>query len=302
MYSTLVVRNGFLLAEGYFNGAAVDQARYVASVTKSFLSAMMGIAVHEGFIADMSQKMMSFFPEYDQGNVEPAKFDITLRHLLQMRAGYWHDSNDARWQAWVNSPDWIEYMIRLPLENPPDLAWNYSSGSAHLLSAILTKTTGMKAEDFARQYLFAPLAIELPRWDRDPQGYNYGGWGMYLSPRAMARFGLLYLNRGRYEGQQLIPAAWVDETTTPRSIVTWPSGLIRNLQYASLWWTGQTAVNGQYSLFMAQGHGGQNIVVIPGLNMVVVTTTNPDLSFEDSWTQSVKIFNFIVLDILSAVQ
>jgi len=117
----------------------------------------------------------------------------------------------------------------------------------------------------------------------------------------MARFGLLYLNKGNYGGRQVVPSSWVEETTKPLSSVSLASAVIERFQYASHWWTGQTRGHGQHPLFMAHGHGGQNIVVVPALNAVVVTTTNPDLSFEDSWTQSVRTFDFIVLDILSAV-
>jgi CubicO group peptidase (beta-lactamase class C family) len=298
MYSLLVVRNGLLLAENYFNGATAGQAKYIASATKSFLSALIGIALREELLSNINQTMMTFFPEYDTGNIEAAKFNITIKQLLQMRAGYWHDSEDNRWQAWVSSPDWVEYMINLPLENSPDTAWNYSSGSSHLLCAILTKVSGKSAEDFARQYLFEPLEIDLAHWGQDPQGINYGGFDMHITPRDMARFGLLYLNGGNYKGQQIVPGPWIEESTAAYSDVHWEYGVIRVPQYGYHWWVGKT---GEERIFFATGHGGQNIVVIPDLNMVVVTTTNPNLSFTASWTQSLRVFALIVNDVLKAV-
>lgn len=290
LYSALVVRNGFLVAEKYFNGSGPNRTVYVASVTKSYLSALIGIAIEMGYIENLDRKMMSFFPEYDSPGLEPAKHDITLRHLLRMRAGYWFDSQDDRWEAWVNSPDWIAYMINLPLENPPGTQWNYSSGSTHILSAVLTKSTGMSAEDFARETLFEPMDTELGYWEKDPQGYNYGGWAMYITARDMARFGLLYLNQGNHRGRQIVPEAWVRESTVGYSEVPWTFGRIDEPRYGYLWWSG--IMEGQ-PLFFAQGHGGQNIMVFPGLETVVVTTTNPDLGFGASWTQSLKTFYFI---------
>jgi CubicO group peptidase (beta-lactamase class C family) len=299
LYSIIVVRNGFLVAEKYYNGASVDQAKYVASVTKSYLSALIGIALDKGIIQSLDQKMISFFPEYDSIDIEPAKYEITLRQLLQMRAGYWHDSETSRWLAWVNSPDWIEYMINLPLENPPGIQWNYSTGSSHILSAILTKTSGMSGEDFARHYLFEPLDTELVNWGEDQQGYNYGGFDMHITPRDMARFGLLFLNKGQYKGQQIVPEDWIWKSTSAYSDVSWFFGVIQNPQYGYHWWIGKME---GHDIFFAQGHGGQNIIVFPGLEMVVVTATNPDLGFEDSWLQSIAIFHFIAKDILVAVK
>ena len=298
LYSALVVRHGFLVAERYFNGSGPHHTEYVASVTKSYLSALIGIAVEQGHIESINRKMMSYFPEYESASLEPDKYDITLRHLLRMRAGYWFDSQDDRWAAWVNSPDWIAYMINLPLENPPGTLWNYSSGSTHILSAVLTKSTGMRAEDFARQYLFGPLDTKLGYWNQDPHGYNYGGWAMYITARDMARFGLLYLNGGNYQGRQIVPEQWVRESTHGYSEVDWTFGRIEEPRYGCLWWSG---IMEGHPLFFAQGHGGQNIMVFPGLDMVVVTTTNPDLGFGASWTQSLKTFFFIAVYILPAV-
>jgi CubicO group peptidase (beta-lactamase class C family) len=299
MRSVLVVRNGYLVAERYFHSATIDGAVYVASVTKSFLSALVGIALKEGYIKSVDQPMMDYFPEYKAGTVDQAKYEITIRQLLQMRAGYWHDSQDERWQAWVNSPNWVDYMIHLGLENPPGTQWNYSSGSAHLLAAILTRATNRSCAEFAREHLFEPLGMVLARWGTDPQGINRGGWDIHIKPRCMARFGLLYLNDGQYKGNQVVPQDWVALTTTPRSTVPWPSGALQSLQYCMHWWAGYMRTN---RIFMAQGHGGQNIVVIPALNMVVVTTADYNMGFGDSWTQSIATFNLIIQDILAAVR
>lgn len=298
MYSVIVVRNGFLVAEAYFHGAAVDEAKYIASVTKSYMSALIGVAVYEGFIRSLDEPMVSFFPEYDSPDVEDAKRRITLRQLLEMRAGYWHDSEDSRWYAWVNSGDLVGYMMQLPLENLPGTQWNYSSGSIHLLSAILTKASGMPAEDFARRYLFEPTGTTLAQWGRDRQSYNLGGWDMYVTPRDLARFGQLYLDDGYYAGEQIVPAEWVRESTAPRSRVSWPSGALHGLQYASGWWVG--SMRG-HDVFMAQGHGGQGVVVVPDLQMVVVTTTNPNLGFAAAWDRSVETFGLIGNGVLAAV-
>ena len=298
IYSTLIIRNGYLVAEKYFNGAGVHQAKYIASATKSYLSALIGIAKDKGYIKDLNQKMMSFFPEYASENIEPDKYEITIKHLLQMRAGYWHDSTDDRWWAWINSPDWIKYMIDLPLENPPDKAWNYSTGSSQILSGILTKSTGKTGVDFAVKYLFDPINSGLASWAKDPQGYNQGGFNMYITPRDMARLGLLYLNNGEFNSTQIVSQNWVMESTKPYSRVKWEFGPIINASYGYHWWTGE--IKG-YPIFFATGHGGQNIMIFRDLNMVVVTTTNADIGFADSWHQSLATFYFIANHILPAI-
>lgn len=298
MYSTLIIRNGYLVAEKYFNGANVYQARDIASATKSYLSALIGIAIDKGFIKNLDHIMMAFFPEYDSINIEQEKYEITIKHLLQMRAGYWHDSQDDRWWPWVNSPDWIMYMIDLPLENPPDTTWNYSTGSSQILSGVLTKATGMTGVDFAVQYLFDPINSGLVSWAKDPQGYNQGGSNMYITARDMARFGLLYLNNGKFNDHQIVSANWVTESSKSYSRVYWEFGPIINASYGYHWWVGEMK---GYPIFFATGHGGQNIMIFRDLNMVVVTTTDPDLGFTDSWSQSIVTFNFIANYILPSV-
>ncbi len=298
MYSVLIIKDDYIIAEKYFNGAGIYQAKYIASATKSYLSALIGIAIDKGYIINVEEKMMSFFPEYDSYTVEVEKYEITIKHLLQMTAGYWADSTDERWWTWINSPDWIKYMIDLPLESSPGAKWTYSTGSSQILSGILTKATGMSGTDFAIKYLLDPINSDLVRWDKDPQGYNHGGFNMYHTPRDMARLGLLYLHKGRFNGKQIVSENWIRESTKPLNRVSWSFGPIIKASYGYHWWSGEIR---DYSCIFATGHGGQNIMIFKDLNMVVVTTTNSGLGWAAGWTQSVISFYYIANYIIPSI-
>ena len=299
VYSLLVVRNGYLIVEAYFNGAERRFAGRIHSATKSFISALIGIALDHGFIQSLDQKFVEFFPEYEY--LSPyfeEKSNITLRHLLSMQAGFPDDASDAFIEQLGRSNNWIEFAFLYPLIAEPGERWAYSSLSSHLLSAVITKATRMSTLEFARAYLFTPLDIIVPFWAQDPQGYYIGGGELCLTPRDMARFGYLYLNNGTIDDQQIIPTEWIDLTTQGYSNCPWPSGEFKNLLYAYHWWIAR--FNG-CDFFMAQGKAGQNIIVIPDLDMVVVMTTKADMGVRESWTQSVATFDFIAEFVISAV-
>jgi CubicO group peptidase (beta-lactamase class C family) len=282
-YSLLVVRNGRLIAERYFHGHAATDATYLASATKSFLSALVGQALELGYLQSLDQRMMDFFPEYAGPSLDPRKYDITLRHLLQMRAGYPYDSTDSRWRSWMRAPDRVGFAVELDLEADPGSTWAYSSASTHILSAILVKATGMDTDEFARRHLFEPLGIALGHWGRDPQGIPWGGWDMYVAPRDLARFGSLYLDKGAMDGAQILPESWIRKSKKRRSDTGWDWGVLENSGYGMLWWLGELI---GYEVYYAQGHGGQNILNVPKLDLVIVTTCFADNSFAEGWYQS----------------
>ncbi|MFH1196474.1 MAG: serine hydrolase [bacterium] len=298
LYSILIIKNGYLIAERYFNGAKYNHAKYTASVTKSFISALTGIAIEKGYFS-LDSKMLDFFPEYITSGMDSKKFEITIRHLITMRAGYPYDSVDELWRAWVTSSNWVKYAIQQPLVKNPGQVWDYSSASSHILSAIITKAAGMSTKEFASEYLFNPARIKLGNWGRDPQGIYLGGWDIYMTPRNMAKFGLLYLNEGKIDSTQIIPVDWVNESTKPISTTGWDWGEFKGSRYGCLWWIAKVR---NIDCYYAQGHGGQNILVIPSLDTVIVTTANADNSFGDGWVQSLNVAKFIADYIVNVIK
>ena len=294
IYSLLIVKNGYLVAEKYFNGKQVDETNNVASVTKSYISALVGIALAEGYIPSLDQKMMDYFPEYASPGLDQEKYKITIRQLLQMRAGYSYDSTTAYYSDLSSSGDYMRFVVvQHPLINPPGSEWNYSSASAHILSGILTKAVGMSLVKFATQYLFDPLDINNRSWERDPQGYYMGGGDMAYTSRDMAKFGYLYLNHGVFGGEQLIPPEWIEESLRAYSSTSYGNlGTFKRIKYGYLWWSADA---GKYKINFAWGHGGQFIVIVPKLNMVVVSTADPGLAdFSDEvWIREKSIMDLI---------
>ena len=292
--SLLIVKNGYLVAEKYFKGKEIDIPGNVASVTKSYLSALFGIAIAEGYITDLDQKMMDYFPEYAGPSLDPGKNQITVRQLLQMRAGYPFDSTGEYYAQLSSSGNFMRFVVEQhPLLNPPGSEWNYSSASAHILSGILTKAVGMPLANFAARYLYDPLNIRIRYWGKDPQGYYMGGAEMSYTSRDMAKFGYLYLNNGVFGDTQVIPSEWIDESLRAYSETTYKNlKYFKHVEYGYLWWCAEV---GEYKVNFAWGHGGQFIVIVPELNMVVVSTANPFLGdFSDkAWQLEKAIMELI---------
>jgi CubicO group peptidase (beta-lactamase class C family) len=294
IYSLLIVKNGTLVAERYFNDKQIDKTNNVASVTKSFISVLVGIAMREGYITSLDQKMMDYFPEYANPGLDQDKYEITIRQLLQMRAGYPYDSTTAYYSDLSSSGNYMRFVVeQYSLSNPPGLEWNYSSASAHILSGILTKAVGMPLVKFAAKYLFDPLDIKIRTWERDPQGYYMGGGGMAYITRDMAKFGTLYLNKGALGEKQVIPSEWIEESLRAYSSTSYKDlGYFKKIKYGYLWWRADV---GKYKVNFAWGHGGQYIVIVPELNLVVVSTANPFLAdfSDESWKMEKSIMDLI---------
>ncbi len=269
----LIVRNGSIVGEEYYNGHTRNTPHDVKSVSKCFLSALIGLAMREGAIDDPEKKVMDYFPEYVYEGIDERKFDITVRHLLTMRMGI--DGEENTFETVIYSDNWIRKILELPLINAPGERYLYNTLQTHLLSAVLTRACGESSYAFAKKFLFEPMGISIAEWTRDPQGYYFGGGEMYFTPRNMAVLGYMYLNRGSLNGVRIVPEEWVDLSLTP----TWSEdspewGALKNYNYGFLWWLGEIGGHGMY---MALGYAGQTIIVFPGLDMIVVTTARCDI-------------------------
>ncbi len=266
LHSLLVARHGETVVERYFNGTRPTRLANIKSASKSIISALVGIAIDRGFLDDVHQPIGAAFADLLDQEEDSRKAAITIEDLLTMRSGLETTSN-RNYGAWVLSKNWVRHALTRTMESEPGRTMRYSTGNTHLLSALLTRETSDSTWQFAQRVLAKPLGFSLARWPRDPQGIYFGGNDMLLTPRHMLTFGNLYLNAGRWEGKQVVPASWIAQSLVPRTKSRW-SG--RDYGYG--WWIRR--VDGR-QIFYAWGYGGQYIFVVPSLQMVMVTTSSP---------------------------
>jgi len=267
VYSLLVVRGGDIVHETYFNDADASTVFDQRSVTKSVLSAVIGILRQRGAFADLDQPILALLPDYADIGADVRKRSITLRHLLGMTGGFtWGE------QATLGDgdADWVRAALDQPLELEPGKAFRYNSIAMHPLSALITRAGGQTAAQIANATLFGKIGMTPPDWPSDPQANSQGFSGLVFTSRDMARFGYLYLNNGCWDGEQVVPLDWVRETTRQHS--PHPDG--NNLGYGHLWWT--TKDKG-HDAYFAAGYGWQYIQVVPALDLVIVMTGDPQL-------------------------
>ncbi len=272
--SVIVVRNGRIVFEEYRNGYDEISSHMLQSVTKSFTSTLIGIAMHQGSIESVDQLLLDFYPDRTPDNPDPRKGQITLEHLLTMSPGMdWHeidypytDPRNSLGQMWL-SDDVVQHVLDHPMIRDPGEAWSYNSGTSILLGDIVEVASGIDTVSFARWNLFDPLGFGSTYLAMTNDGHHYHtDGGLFMIPRDMARLGYLMLHDGVWEGERLLPEGWVQQATTAQ-YQAFP-----NHGYAYQWWT----IEGT-GIYYASGHYDQAIYVIPEADMVVVFTANvPD--------------------------
>ncbi len=289
LYGLLIIKNDKLIAEQYFNGGSIDQEALIQSVSKSYISALVGIALDQGYLESLDQKMMDFFPEYEDEIRDPRKFDITLRHMLEMRAGYPREESDPTlWDAFM-AGDHVPLIVHVPLINDPGTVYHYSTMTSDWLGIIVSRATGRDLREYAQEALLNPIESQTGEWTSmayDPE-YYYSGMFRFTA-RDKAKFGLLYLHDGMYQGHQVISKEFVNlsqvsYTSNPTVEMGFSSvGEFKNFGYGYQWWSADA---GHHQVNMAWGHGGQLIVLIDDLSMVIVVTTDPfhRNHFGNSW-------------------
>jgi CubicO group peptidase (beta-lactamase class C family) len=268
MHSLLVSWRGQVVVERYFNGVKPTRLANIKSASKSVISALVGIAIDRGLIPDVKQPIASYFPDLPSLK-DPVRQKITIEDLLTMRSGLETTSN-RNYGQWVLSNNWVRHALSRRLISTPGTLMEYSTGNTHLLSAILTKATGKNTWQFAQEVLARPMGFSLAPWPRDPQGIFFGGNDMLMTPRQMLAFGEMYLNKGRVNSRQVIPAAWVEATQIART----QSRRENDRHYGYGWWIREL---GGHQTYYAWGFGGQYIFVVPDLELVVVTTSASDV-------------------------
>jgi CubicO group peptidase (beta-lactamase class C family) len=266
LHSLLISHHGDLILEQYFNGKTARRTANVKSVSKSIMSALVGIAIDKGFVTGLDQPISDFYNDMLSGDSVETKRSITIGNLLSMQAGL-ETTSFYNYGAWVLSDDWVKFALRQPVLSPPGTRMHYSTGNTHLLSAIITETTGRSTLEFARETLGAPLGFQLAAWPQDPHGIYFGGNNMEFTPRQMLAFGELYMNDGEANGRQIIPVSWVEQSLQP--LVQSPRNKERRYGYG--WWMRDMA--GIHTAY-AWGYGGQFIVLVKELGLVIVTTSS----------------------------
>ena len=297
--SLLVVKNGDLVAEGYFQGLNQNDMHDVRSVTKTVIATLTGIALEKGYLESLDQTIDSYFVE-EYADLPPEKRAITIRHILTMTSGFmWDESDASDYTAWANSLDPIAFVLNRPLVSDPGQTFRYNSGTVHLLSVILTKATGLPTLDFANQVLFEPMGFGPLFWERLARGYYNGGAGLDLRPRDMAKLGKLFLDGGVWNGQEILGSAWIEQAMQPTRQSSGNYGPLSNIDYGFLWWLAEA---GNTPLQLAWGWGGQFITTFPQNNLVVIATSNWNVDTLQANSQEVQNLELIVESILPAVQ
>lgn len=291
LHGVLVARHGKLVAERYFRGAAGHRPHNLKSASKSVLSALVGLAVAQG-VLELDQPIADVLPEATALD-DTGKQAITVRHLLTMTSGL-ESTSFGNYGSWVASRNWVRAALARPLQAEPGARFSYSTGGTHLLSATLARAAGRSTHDFAREHLFDPLGIHRSAWARDRQGVHMGGNNLSLLPRDMLKFGQLYLNRGRWNGRQLLPWQWVDQSTRPGLVGPRGRGRIYG-GYGYLWWLRGLRERGAY---IASGYGGQYIYVAPAEDLVVVIVST-EISKGRGWRG--ELFGIIRDDVAGSV-
>jgi len=259
--SLLIIRNGMMLLDAYFyNPYDGEYPHDLASVTKSIMTTLIGIAAGQGKI-DLDKPILSYFPDRTIANLDESKEMITVRNLAGMVNGLesgCRAGDEPTIQAMTSTSDWVQHALDRKMVQEPGKLFCYDSPGMHLLSAILQESTGMTALEFARQYLFEPLGIKEATWEGDPQGYTRGWGDLHLKPQDVAKIGFLFLNQGNWDGQQVVPADWVEEALKAQVSAG-------DDDYGYGWWISDSS-------YGAVGRGGQRMYIVPSLDAIVVTT------------------------------
>ncbi len=273
IHSVMVLRNGKVIAEKYLGDAAANKNHAMYSVSKTFTATAIGFAVQEGLLK-VSDKVISFFPDELPESLSENLQNLEIRHLLTMSTG--HDKDPTQSIRQVEGTNWMKEFLAVPLEHPPGSRFVYNSLATYALSAIIQKVTGEKLIDYLHPRLFRPLGIASIRWDESPQGINCGGWGLWLKTEDMAKMGQFLLQKGAWNGKQLLSQEWIEEAT--RAHIDQPPA----------WVSEQTAVESsdwrqgygyqlwrcRHNAFRADGAYGQFIIVIPEKETVVAITAH----------------------------
>lgn len=270
LHGLVVLRNGYNIAQGWWSPYRPDMNHSMYSMSKSFTSTAIGFGVAEGYFKT-SDKIISFFPDDLPEVVSENLAAMTIKDLLTMSVGH---ASDTTWEM-VKTEDWVKSFLRFPVVKQSGSEFLYNSGATFMLSAILQKTTGKSVLEWLTPRLFIPLGIEGATWEISPKGIDTGGWGLRLKTEDMAKFGQLFLQKGKWDGFQIIPEAWVEEATTfkiangrpeDQEKSDWAQG------YGYQFW------RSRHNTYRGDGAFGQYTLILPEQNAVIaIHSETPDM-------------------------
>jgi CubicO group peptidase (beta-lactamase class C family) len=267
----LILWNGSLISENYYAGTTAETLFHLRSITKSIVSALVGIAIEKGILRSVNDKVLTYIPELISQDHDARKEQVTIRHLLTMTSGF----------QWDETGDWFIIQTRSalaevwgrPLVGNPGEVYNYNSAAIDLLTVVLTRAAQQEAKTFLVENLFAPLDINHFEWEKDPAGYHRGSGGLVMRAKDLSKIGQLYLQNGRWNQHQLIPSAWIEQSTAEQVRVN------DVVSYGYLW---RSRRIGSVRLFYGLGYGGQYLMVVPSLNIVVTANQEWHVSNEQA--------------------
>ncbi|MFD2200948.1 ChbG/HpnK family deacetylase [Shivajiella indica] len=276
LHSLMIVRNGKVVAEQYFGENAANKLHALYSVSKTFTATAIGFAVQEGLL-NVNDKVISFFPQKLPEEISPNLAVLEVQHLLTMTVG--HDVDPTRVIREKTDEDWVKAFLALPIVHQPGTQYVYNSLATYMLSAILKQVTGERLLDYLQPRLLRPLGIVGATWEQSPQGIDIGGWGLMLKTEDMAKLGLFYLQKGEWNGKQLLPVSWIEEASSAQ-VPSLPAGQKKEdlkVEPEDSDWLqgyGYQLWRSRHNSFRADGANGQFILILPEKNAVIVTTAN----------------------------
>ena len=278
----MIIKDGYVVAEDYFNDLTSEIKHSSYSIAKSFTSAIIGIAIDQGYIESVDDKFSDYFGELNNDSTQQWKKELGISHVLTMTSGInWTEegifSNDIIQMS--RSEDYLEDVMNKPLKNKPGTDWSYNSGESMYLSGLINLLTGKSLLQYAEENLLNPIGINNINWIADSKNHTVAGWGIDATMHDFAKFGYLFLNNGNWDGKQIISEEWIMESTSAFSD-DYPF-------YGYLWWLGEDAffestVDLPDDLYMAIGAFGQYLVIVPSKNLIIVRL-GQDLYTQNSW-------------------
>lgn len=273
LLAAVIVRDGCIVDAYYRDGYDETSVFTLQSVSKSITGALVGIALEQGYLENVDEPLADYFPEL-RSAADPRWADVTIRHLLNHTSGI-ASTDSPLWYEWRASENWLDYLFALPIHTTPGENFDYSTGNTHLLSAILERAVGRPLGDYAQEVLFEPLGVTSAGLETAPEGVGDGGNGFSMTTRDLARFGLLFLNGGAWQGRQIVPADWVEASTTTQAQRTSDGS-----RYGYQWWVRSF---GGHEAFVAQGHYGQYIIAVPDLSLLIAVNSHYEGSSSIYW-------------------
>lgn len=264
--SLIIARGGEAAVAEAIRGPSVNSPVNIKSVSKSFVAALAGAAIDKGVLRGVEQRLADIAPDLIPKNADPKTSDLTIEQLVTMQAGLKRTSG-PNYGRWVESRNWVSFALSQPFIAEPGGEMLYSTGSYHVLGAVLAKASGKTLLSLARDWIGDALGIEIPPWSRDPQGFYFGGNDMVLSPMALLRFGEMHRLRGRWNDTQILSEAWIKQAWTPRTHSPFSGD-----DYGYGWFISEA---GGQNMVYARGYGGQMIYIVPALELTVVVTSDP---------------------------